>query len=156
MAEGSIPVDLLNPGQVFACLGFVEAADILCGNARGGFDWTDLGDTRFRLAADSDPDPVFAVLRFLEEAAVSTVAPKNSPNDTGKWGIDTRPDASGLFPFPDPSSPATLPARIEANGRCLTVDHWGDATRRDNVKFWAGAGGYPGAGIAQRRHRSRA
>jgi hypothetical protein len=27
MAEASIPVDLLNPGQVFACLGFMEAAE---------------------------------------------------------------------------------------------------------------------------------
>ena len=25
MAESSIPVDLFNPGQVFACLGFLEA-----------------------------------------------------------------------------------------------------------------------------------
>jgi hypothetical protein len=35
MAEASIPVDLLNPGQVFACLGFMEAADILLGDAEG-------------------------------------------------------------------------------------------------------------------------
>ncbi len=33
MAESSIPVDLFNPGQVFACLGFLEAADVLCGDA---------------------------------------------------------------------------------------------------------------------------
>jgi CRISPR-associated protein Csx14 len=31
----------------------------------------------------------------------------------------------------------------------VTLDHWGDATERDNVKFWAGAGGYPGAGLAR-------
>ena len=28
MAEHSIPVDLYNPGQVFACLGFIEAAAV--------------------------------------------------------------------------------------------------------------------------------
>ena len=28
MAGASIPVDLGNPGQVFACLGFLEAADV--------------------------------------------------------------------------------------------------------------------------------
>jgi CRISPR-associated protein Csx14 len=39
MAEHTIPVDLLNPGQVFACLGFLEAADVLLGDAEGGFDW---------------------------------------------------------------------------------------------------------------------
>ena len=48
MAEASVPVDLTNPGQVFACLGFVEAADILLGEARGGFVWRDGGGTRFR------------------------------------------------------------------------------------------------------------
>ena len=37
MAESSIPVDLFNPGQVFACLGFLEAADVLCGHAEGRF-----------------------------------------------------------------------------------------------------------------------
>ena len=41
MAEADIPVDLLNPGQVFACLGFVEAAEVLLGDATGGFDWSD-------------------------------------------------------------------------------------------------------------------
>ena len=30
MAEASIPVDLLNPGQVFACLGFLEAPPMFC------------------------------------------------------------------------------------------------------------------------------
>jgi CRISPR-associated protein Csx14 len=29
----------------------------------------------------------------------------------------------------------------------LSIDHWGDATKRDNVKFWAGSGGYPGCGL---------
>lgn len=38
MTEASIPVDLLNPGQVFACIGFLEAADVLLGEAMGVFD----------------------------------------------------------------------------------------------------------------------
>ena len=33
MAEERIPVDLTNPGHVFACLGFLEAADVLLGDA---------------------------------------------------------------------------------------------------------------------------
>ena len=32
MAEASIPTDLFNPGQVFACMGFLEAADVLIGD----------------------------------------------------------------------------------------------------------------------------
>ena len=51
MAEASIPADLLNPGQVFACLGFLEAADGLCGEARGGFDWRGSDGVRFYLEA---------------------------------------------------------------------------------------------------------
>jgi CRISPR-associated protein Csx14 len=31
----------------------------------------------------------------------------------------------------------------------LTIDHWGDSTRRDAVKFWGGAAGYPGAALAR-------
>lgn len=57
MAEHTIPVDLLNPGQVFACLGFLEAADALLGNAEGGFDWRDEGDVRFALSADGKGNP---------------------------------------------------------------------------------------------------
>ena len=79
MAEASIPVDLTNPGQVFASLGFVEAAEVLLGEARGGFDWRDPADVRFRLAARGGDDPVVRVLRFLDEAAVTSFAPANSP-----------------------------------------------------------------------------
>jgi CRISPR-associated protein Csx14 len=35
-----------------------------------------------------------------------------------------------------------------AAGTELRIDHWADAVR-DNVKFWAGAGGYPGAALAR-------
>jgi len=34
----------------------------------------------------------------------------------------------------------------------ITIDYWGDEsvrTGRDNAKFWAGAGGYPGAALAK-------
>ena len=150
MAEASIPVDLLNPGQVFACLGFLEAADSLCGEAKGGFDWRGSDGVRFRLEASGSEDPVARVLRFLDEATVASVAPVSSSNRTDKWKVDTRTDPSGLFPFPDPSTPATLPANLrDKAGRSLTIDHWGDATSRDNMKFWAGAGGYPGASLVR-------
>lgn len=150
MAEASIPVDLLNPGQVFACLGFLEAADGLCGEARGGFDWRGSDGVRFRLEASGNEDPVARVLRFLDEATVESVAPVCSSNCTDKWKVETRTDPSGSFPFPDPSTPATLPANLrDKAGRSLTIDHWGDATSRDSVKFWAGAYGKPGAAFVQ-------
>lgn len=148
MAKHSIPVDLFNPGQVFACLGFLEAADVLCGEAEGGFDWRDEADTRFHLRAAGDDSPVEAVLRFLAEAKVKAIAPHGSKNRTDKRKVMTSLLKQGEpFPYPDPSSPATLPARLEANGKAILLDYWGDATIRDNAKFWAGSGGYPGAAL---------
>ena len=153
MAEASIPVDLANPGQVFACLGFLEAAGSLLveGKARGGFDWREPDNARFRLAAPGPEDPVAHILRFLAEAEVKSLAPARSKNSTAKWGVETVTVESGAFPFPDPGSPATLPVYLKdpAGRHRLAIDHWGDRTRRDNVKFWAGSGGYPGAGLAR-------
>ena len=77
MAESSIPVDLFNPGQVLACLGFLEAADVLLGDAEGGFDWSDEADVRFYLRADGDETPFEAVLQFLARAEVKTVVPED-------------------------------------------------------------------------------
>lgn len=153
MAHASIPVDLFNPGHVFACLGFVEIADRLLGEARGGFDWTRFTDTRFRLSAAGNENPIEAVLAFMASARVESIAPEGTELSTTKWDVPTRVlPADAPYPFPMPGSPATLPVRLECEyeGRIIAidVDHWGDATAlRDNVKFWAGAGGYPGAGI---------
>lgn len=157
MADASIPVDLLNPGQVFASLGFLEAADVLCGDAEGGFDWSNETDVRFRLRAAGDENPFGVVLGFLATAEIRSQAPAASRHSTEKWRIETEllaPNAP--FPFPDPASPATLPAVLEgldANGKLagLTITHWGEAPRtgRDAVKFWGGMAGYPGAAIAR-------
>ncbi len=148
MAEAAVPVDLFNPGQVFACLGLLEAADVLLGDAEGGFDWSDEADVRFVLRAAGERNPVEAVLAFLAQAEVVAVAPCDSRNETKKWNVPTRPLPPGApFPFPDPTSPATLPARLCAGDAFIEIAHWGDATKRDNVKFWAGAGGYPGVAL---------
>ena len=150
MGFSVVPVDLTNPGQVFACLGFAEAADVLLGQAEGGFDWHDSDDVRFRIAASGDEAPVVRVLRFLEDATVSSLAPRGSNNDTGKWDVETVV-AGAEFPCPDPESPAKLPARlVDGDGHAIVIDYWGDATRRrDNLKFWAGSGGYPGAALTR-------
>ena len=152
MAESTIPVDLLNPGQVFACLGLLEAADILLGAATATFDWSDGRETRFRVAAEGEEPPVERVMRFLEEARIVTRAPSRSPNIErwkASWGTAPEVDPpEHAFPFPDPDSPATLPVVLQDDdGNTVALDYWGDATRRDNVKFWAGAGGQPGTAI---------
>lgn len=151
MATADIPVDLFNPGQVFACLGFLEAADILLGDAEGGFDWNDEGNTRFRLQANGEQNAFDVVLQFLAEAEVKTCSPALSQLCTEKWDVSTLVLTPGdPFPFPEPNSPATLPAILNNNGRqVIQLEHWGDGTNRDAVKFWAGAGGYPGAALAR-------
>lgn len=152
MAESSVPVDLLNPGQVFACLGVLEATEILLGDAVAGFDWHTSAQATFRVSAAGEKPPMDEVISFLEEAEITARAPAASPNlDAWKaiWGQPPRVDDDGEpFPFPDPTSPATLPVVLRgAAGRQIPIEYWGDATRRDNVKFWAGAAGRPGAAL---------
>jgi len=153
VAESSIPVDLLNPGQVFACIGFAEAADVLLGDAEGAFVWSDPTVVRFWLRARGEVPPVPCVLAFLENAEAIAVAPARSAS-VKRWKKDwgstpTLCEPGGGYPFPDPSSPATLVCLLKNGKHSLAIDHWGDQTVRDNVKFWAGAGGYPGAALAR-------
>jgi CRISPR-associated protein Csx14 len=148
MAESKIPVDLFNPGQVFACLGFMELADVLLGDAEAGFDWSDKANPVFRLKANGDKEPVTAAICFVMDAELRSVSPSKASLNTKKWTVDTREICVDEgFPFPLPDSPATLPIELSKDNKIFTVDHWGDATVRDNVKFWAGSGGYPGAAL---------
>jgi CRISPR-associated protein Csx14 len=151
MARATIPVDLRNPGQVFACLGLMEAAEILCGPTEGGFDYEGAEtDTTFTLSSPDEADPILSVVQFLANARVVALAPMHSAISVGRWQIDTE-TTSDVFPSPAPESPATLPVRLRANGLEIPIDHWldGDHAGRDNVKFWAGAAGYPGAALAR-------
>lgn len=154
MPESTIPVDLMNPGQVFACLGIVEAADTLLGNAAGVFDWNG-PEVQFRVSSGGIEKPVERVMRFLEEAEVVARVPVQSANiDRWKWDVPLIPDPDFCaFPFPDPSSPATLPAVLcDKKGCEIPVEYWGDSSNRDNVKFWAGSGGYPGVALLRDAH----
>ncbi|HEY3380778.1 MAG TPA: type I-U CRISPR-associated protein Cas8c [Vicinamibacterales bacterium] len=160
MSEASIPVDLFNPGQVFACLGFLEAADLLVGDAEGGFDWNDPTCARFKIRSRGNGDAVQLVLDFLAGSHVQSLAPPGSLHRTEKWNVHTQLLKAGEpFPFLVPSSPATLPAVLTCPDSKHTgtvdrivIDYWGeqtDRTGRDNAKFWGGAGGYPGAALAR-------
>lgn len=157
MATTSIPVDVLNPGQVFACLGLMELSEELLGGTSAGFDWREPDDVRFVLRADGDDDPVAAALRFVVGAQVSTLAPYGSSLDTESWGMPTRTLTGGSpFPAPLPPKVATLPAVLMLGERTVTIASWADVsppgyltTKRDNVKFWAGAQGKPGASFVR-------
>ena len=151
MGRSTIPVDLRNPGQVFACLGFLEAADILCGPAEGGFDWRN--GEKFVLDAAGAENPVAAVLTFLFSAEAHAVAPLGSELRAKEVGVrtDVQPDHDHRYPCPEPETPSALPiVLVGTNGQILRLEHWADGARlRDTVKFWAGMGGYSGAALTR-------
>src|SRR5258706_310043 len=78
-------------------------------------------------------------------------ASKGSQLSTTKWDVETIERHDSVFPCPEPDSPAALPIVLTDGQRSLPIEHWVDAPQagRDNVKFWAGAGGYPGAALAR-------
>ncbi|MDZ3836911.1 MAG: type I-U CRISPR-associated protein Cas8c [Rhodospirillales bacterium] len=130
MGEAIIPVDLRNPGQVFACLGFLEAADVLCGPAEGGFDWT--GDERFILRAEGAENPVEVVLEFLKEADVKWLSPCGAlqERDGGSTVVVTNVASS-----PEPK-PADLPAvLVGSNAQQICFGFWADGSSRFNTTF---------------------
>lgn len=145
----SIPVDLLNPGQVFACLGFLEAADMLLGGAAGGFDWNDSkptqpADTRFRLQAAGDRNPFARVLEFLASAKTRAVAPtdwrpKKEPKTAAEKAKLERQEASETFPGPRPDTNAALPIQLfEQDRESVVLSHWADESSRSKFKLYAG------------------
>lgn len=158
MSESRIPVDLRNPGQVFACLGLMEASEILCapgaaGLVTGGFDCEESAlDAHFVLSVPVSDDPLGAVLDFLRSAEVLSVSPQGSSLSASRWGVRTITRDDPAFPSAEPDSPATLPGLIGAGDRWLPLSHWADdpsSCGRDAAKFWAGASGYPGVAFAR-------
>ena len=154
MSEAFIPVDLYNPGQVFACLGFMEAADILLGGAEGRFDWAD-GRSRFVLRADGEADPAQTVIAFLHAAKVQAVAPHGSGLKVKEPGVETVEAEDGLYPCPAPETPSALPCRLVGPGGVIPISHWiasppdHVSADLDTVKFWAGMAGYSGAALVR-------
>lgn len=156
MAEAMIPVDVFNPGQVFACMGFLEAADVLLGHAEGGFAWTDESDIRFQIQADGNGiNPFEVVLGFLVEAKVERIAPrsyadppakKNQAKQKGKKRADDGNEGSTAdapltqietFPAGEADRLA-LPLRFSRGDHAIDVSHWCDASSRNSFKLFAG------------------
>jgi CRISPR-associated protein Csx14 len=131
MSEASIPVDLFNPGQVFACLGFLEAAEVLLGDAEGGFDWSDNADIRFRLCANADGDPIGAVLMYIASANVQWRSPTShiSERDGGTTIVEDGVSASST------PSPADLPGRLTDGTHTLPFGYWADGSGRFRTSF---------------------
>jgi CRISPR-associated protein Csb3 len=146
MAKHAIPVDLYNPGQVFACLGFLEAADVLFGDAEGGFDRSNPENVVFTLSAEGDVNPVAAVLEFLAEAEPRRWVPEgyaeeNSGDDDEDGGGKPAADLekpSATFPAAK-GDRMSLPIRFGGGNRpVVELGHWADGSGRNNFKLYAG------------------
>lgn len=147
MVEASISVDLFNPGQVFACLGFLEAADVLCGDAEAGFDWSDRANVRFRMRAGRGEHPFATVLQFLAEAQVNRCIPvgyvdaltkgKLEPDDEEDMTLAGEPSTVDGFPAAV-AAPLQLPVCLSREATRVVLDHWADGSSRNDFKLYAG------------------
>lgn len=157
----SIPVDIKNPGQVLACVGFLESAEALCGGVEAYFDWSG-APARFVLSADGDKNPFEVVLDFLATARIVELTPigyveggaaddDNREEDAmltepehGEEADDSQ-DATNASPrvtvpsFPsDEGDRNALPIQLVGNGKRLTVSHFADGSSRDDFKLYSG------------------
>ncbi|HEY0465891.1 MAG TPA: hypothetical protein VGC79_16875 [Polyangiaceae bacterium] len=160
----SIPVDLRNPGQVLACVGFLEAAEVLLANAEAHFDWS--GTTvQFVLATDSDGNPFEIVLDFLATAKLveltpigyveggaadgddeDDAVPAGSEDEKGEGPDDTQGDASDTpgrvttpaFPSGEGDRNALPIQLVGADARRFTLSHWADGSSRYDFKLYSG------------------
>jgi len=163
MAEASIPVNLFNPGQVIACMGFLEAAEVLAGGSEAGFDWSNAGNVQFRLRTSGDDNPFSRVLGFLASSKIRRYAPTGytdpQPKRNKSAAVDDNeddapagdaPDVSEAFPGPTADTTA-LPIRIlldrPGEAGLIDVGHWADASGRNDFKLYSG--NRSAAGIAR-------
>ena len=149
MSETSIPVDLFNPGQVFACLGFLEAADVLLGDAEGRFDWTDETAIRFCLRAGGEENPFANVLGFVATANLAQCEPMGFGHEESTTSDNEPDDDEGVassgtvnilvdtFPNGD-ADRMSLVVRATTDDQRIELGHWADGSSRNEFKLYAG------------------
>lgn len=157
----SIPVDLKSPGQVLACMGFVEAAEVLLGGVEAHFDWSEAQAT-FVLRADGDRNPFVVVLEFLSKAKIRELTPigyvegraaegdddgeedatPSEPEDGDESDDDDLGEVQGRVTTPAfPSGEGdrnALPVQLVDDGQRITVSHWADGSSREPFKLYSG------------------
>jgi CRISPR-associated protein Csb3 len=137
----SVPVQLENPGQVFAALGFLEVAAALAGFAEAGFDWNDTGHPQFMLSAHGVGNPVEAVLEFLITAEVVPVMPQGAKAKANVAVLE-----SAAFPESVDLEDAKevkelwnrLPIALRNVNASIEINHWCDGSSRDPLKLYSG------------------
>lgn len=142
MTEHAIPVDLYNPGQVFACLGFLEAADVLLGDAEGGFDWRDEASVTFALRAGQDINPFGAVLQFLAQSQVIDVEPATWPAKRSTQSVIRDEFPAPLKDYWNKQEKkwtrTALPVELVKDTIRVSLTHWADGSSRNPFKLYSG------------------
>lgn len=139
MGEARVPVDPSNPGQVFACLGLMEVAEVLVGGVEGGFDWQG-NEPCFALSSKDEYNPITKVFEFLFDCTVQVLA----PSLPGEWPEGVKKNdtfgSSGLSGPPafKRISANSLPVLLQSKDHVVPVGHWCDALRENNMKTFAG------------------
>lgn len=136
MARSSIPVDLFNPGQVFACMGYLELLHALTGSATGVFSIRN-GKASFVLEAACDENPFGLAFEFLcsDSTRVIWLSPETTmeERDGGETEIVTGVSLSRL-----PES-AYLPGKLLGVFRNkeykIPFGYWADGSGRFSVTF---------------------
>ncbi len=137
MGLSTIPVDLLNPGQVFACMGFIEATEQLLGHSTGEFHWNNEHDPtgQFLLKCEASGNPVSDVLEFISNASIYQCAPDSWAPEKGN--SSTLFTTGNEFPSREPNE-TSLPIVLEKDEKQIQLCHWADGSSRDVFKLYSG------------------
>ncbi|WP_165786280.1 type I-U CRISPR-associated protein Cas8c [Methylomonas sp. Kb3] len=134
MSIYAIPVDLTNPGQVLACMGFLEASEALLGYTEARFDWQPATGTQFQLRTEISENPFTDVLAFLVDAKAIAIAPRD-------WLVPSKiTEFTIADTFPALEADATsLPILLrDATGHSALLSHWADGGVDETFKLYAG------------------
>jgi IMP dehydrogenase/GMP reductase len=144
---------------VFACLGFLEGADVILGDAEGGFDWREERQVKFALRVAGDRNPFEAVLEFLAQVEPKRWGPNGYADPTPKNGESDEDDSEEGDDASDetkaqgeksalalsPTFPAkagdrrALPISFGGGNRpFVELGHWTDGSTRNSFKLYAG------------------
>ena len=157
MTESSVPVDLLNLGQVLACVGLLECEAIKAASAREASVAGDPAAAPERATGHFAPDApggtggsfvmsspngveIAGIVDDLAKAEAVALRPHGHELHDAETGTEDFVPEHSVFPAAPPEKNSALPVEIRADGWQVRVTSWaeGRACRRDNGKLWAG------------------
>src|SRR5699024_5658074 len=126
------------PGEVMACLGFMEVDEFLHGGTRGGFHWREKGgDVEFELVSRSDHNPVESAIDFVLNARRDQLVPTGNRQILG--GSKDELIETKTCPPRKPHK-FNLPVMLHSENteRSIILDSWADESSREPFKLYAG------------------